>query len=211
MKPGPFIKAFSALARIEENTLRVHARTLRDAGILKKSGRGNSAIEVDNEYLAALLISRMATDRPSHAVEAYRRFADMQLLNESDHYMVESVIQKPDHTLSEFMVAICDPALSLNRAYDFTVTFLGDAIVDVSLQGCTMTYCKRDELATHTAMISTSRGDSEKEALAKASIFHSQSSLQGIIESRQFSSTWLELVKDAILRESGSTNAEASQ
>ena len=198
MKPGPFTTVFALLARVDEKTLAVHVRALRDAGVLDKGGRGRSGIEVDHVYLAKLLISRMATDKPARAVEAYQRFESMQLSNPRGHEMVKSVLPDPDHTLLDFMTAICDPANQLPATFDFEVCFEGSSMATVRGRNTTLMYVDRNWIESTTDALTATDGDDPaiKKILADAA--SSENSRHGIVESRSFTSTWLQALKDIL-------------
>lgn len=195
MKPGPFITLFALLARVDEKTLAVHARALRDAGVLDKGGRGRSAIEVDHVYFAKLLTSRMATDRPANAVEAFHRFSGMQLSNVDKHGWVKSVLPDPDHKLIDFMTAICDPANRLPDRSDFEVSFDGAAMATVRTDKAVLSYVDRDWVEGRVnALGAAGNNAAVQSVLSEAAA--SQNSMLGIVESRSFTSTWLQAVKD---------------
>lgn len=196
MKPGPFITLFALLARVDEKTLAVHARALRDAGVLDKGGRGRSAIEVDHVYLAKLLTSRMATDRPANAVEAFHRFAGMQLANGDMHLMVKSVLPDPDHKLIDFMTAICDPSNPLPAISDFEISFDGTVMVTVRTDKTVLMYVDRDWIRGSVNALGAAAGDNAVVQTVLSDAAASQNSMLGIVESRSFTSTWLQAVKD---------------
>lgn len=198
MKPGPFITLFALLARVDEKTLAVHARALRDAGVLDKGGRGRSAIEVDHVYLAKLLTSRMATDKPARAVEAYRRFEGMQLSRSNGHRLVKSILPDPDHTLIDFMTAICDPANRLPAASEFEVRFDGSAMVTVRTGKSVLMYLDRNWIESGMDALRAAAGDDAAVQNALSHAAFSENALHGIVESRSFTSTWLQSLKSLV-------------
>lgn len=191
------------LARVDEKTLVVHARALRDAGVLDKGGRGRSAIEVDHVYLAKLLTSRMGTDKPARAVEAYERFSGLQLSTEWNHHLVESMLPDPDHRLIDFMTVICDPAVTLSSEHQFEVAFIGSAIVEVRTEQGTLIYIDREYFNSTAAELSAVEGDGETRSNILGKAAASMHSLIGITESRSFTSDWLEFFKGITLRGGG--------
>lgn len=74
MKSGPFIKAVSEAYRIEEKTVSIVARFLKDAGLLSMGARGINAPHMTALDAARLTIALLATDKPARAVEETKRF-----------------------------------------------------------------------------------------------------------------------------------------
>ncbi|AZB56041.1 hypothetical protein EBL89_12155 [Cereibacter sphaeroides] len=77
MKSGAFIKAVSQSYRVEEKTVTVYARFLREAGLLTTGARGVNAPDMTPLDAARITIALLATDMPSRCVEAVRRFAKL--------------------------------------------------------------------------------------------------------------------------------------
>lgn len=196
MKPGPFILAFAALARFDEKTLPVHARALRDAGILPKGGRGASALEVDHHYMAKLLISRLGTDKPARGVEAFNRLAGMQLVEPHMLDAFRGTQLADDHTALDFMTMICDPNLTLKSEDEFTVEVILPALIEVKSEKYHLIYQNRAEWNALVKQVAETRDDPEKRALLEAETYFSETSLQGVTESRSFTSTWLQAFKN---------------
>ena len=206
MKPGPFISHLAAAARVEEKTLSVLARALRDADILEKGPRGINAIEVDHVYLAKTLIGRMGTDKPARAVAAFGRFSAMQMLSSGGHQFVKSQLPDPDHSLLDFMVEICKPTVDLTKGGEFEVRFVGSAAVDVVRDGeIFLMYGDSKGLEKRTAEMREAVQDKSGEKLRALmlSSFSDENSLHGIVETRSFTSTWLQELKTVVLADRG--------
>ena len=77
MKSGPFIKIVSKSYGIEEKTVSLVARFLKNAGLFSMAGRGINAPHVTPLDAARLTIALLATDRPARAVELTRIFCDL--------------------------------------------------------------------------------------------------------------------------------------
>ncbi|WP_126155716.1 hypothetical protein [Paracoccus haematequi] len=122
---------FSAIGARRCKTLSVIDRQLKAAKHLPVFGRGPSARDVDASYLARILITRMATDRPARAVESFERFASMQIANAGHHHWVNSRLPDPDHTLLDLMELLCSPDHDLTKGPEFVIQFLGQAAVDI--------------------------------------------------------------------------------
>lgn len=79
MKPGELTKLIARAYRVEEKTVSVYARWLREAGLLTTGARGVNAPDMTPLDAARLTIALLATDRPAGAVERARRFGAMQI------------------------------------------------------------------------------------------------------------------------------------
>lgn len=199
MKPGPFVSLLAELARVDEKTLALHARELKRADVLEKRGRGTSATDVDASYLARLLISRMGTDKPVRAVAAFEKLHSMQLPDGEMARFAGSL--PPDHTLLDFMEMICDPALQLKPEHGFTVTFVGMAQVIVEPNNGKkngLMYVDRREIESATNEFMAAQGSSEALRELARKLHVSDLNLNGIVESRSFTSYWLQMVKRAV-------------
>jgi hypothetical protein len=201
MKPGPFVNIFALLARVDEKSLTVFDRNLKAAKILPVGGRGPSARDVDHEYFAKLLIARMATDKPARAVESFQRFSNMQLANEDMHRNVASLLADKDHNLLDLFRVICDPKVRLPADREFTISFTGQALVEVHQEKFDLTYIDRDLLAASTQAMLAAKGNSDRELDFLIICRDSSMSLHGIQESRSFTSTWLEDAKRLVFHE----------
>ena len=82
MKSGPFIKVVSESYGIDEKTVSVFARFLKDAGLLSMGARGINAPHMTPLDAARLTIALLATDRPSRAVELARLFGNLTVNKE---------------------------------------------------------------------------------------------------------------------------------
>ncbi|WP_217643946.1 hypothetical protein [Gemmobacter aquatilis] len=146
----------------------------------------------------------MGTDKPARAVEAFQRFAGMQLLNTGMHGEVASLLPDPDHSLLDFMVRICDPALDLNVTPEFEVSFVGAAAVDVIRAGKTvLMYGDRAGLEHDAAALAEAQGDAEREEKILFRAYMGKNALHGIVESRSFTSTWLQGLKSMVFAARG--------
>ena len=77
--PGQLIVKMSQVLSIPEATLTVFDRTLRDAGLLGKAGRGRGSVQRSPLDTARLLIAVLATNSPARAAEAVVDFGCLYL------------------------------------------------------------------------------------------------------------------------------------
>lgn len=77
MKSGPFIKAIANAYGVEEGTVYVISRLLKEAGLMTTGARGVNAPEMTPLDAARITIALLATDRPARAPEVVRAFADV--------------------------------------------------------------------------------------------------------------------------------------
>lgn len=109
MTPGELVQSLAYAFQIDHKTFTVVDRFLKEADLIPRGGRGNSARRVTPRDMATLIIAALATDKPGRAVEAVSRVAAFQMSNPS--------IQLPDlrgkfgadHTFLEVLEFICDP------------------------------------------------------------------------------------------------------
>lgn len=83
MHPGPFNTFLAKACAVDEKTVTVFTRELKEAGLITSGGRGRSAPHMLPVDAARVLIALMATDRPSEAVEAVERWRAMHLRHDA--------------------------------------------------------------------------------------------------------------------------------
>lgn len=113
MQPGPFNAFMAQTCAVDEKTVTVFARELKEADLLTSGGRGRSAPHMRPLDAARLLIALMATDRPSEAVASVTRWRAMTLRpNESEGELPDYLAGEP--TLEQALVRLLavdpDPA-----------------------------------------------------------------------------------------------------
>lgn len=79
MQSGPFIKLISSTYRVDEKTVAVYARALKEAGLLTSGARGVNAPNMLPLDAARLTLALIATDKPSEAVELVLRYGAMKI------------------------------------------------------------------------------------------------------------------------------------
>lgn len=77
MRAGPFIDTIAGAYRVEQATVKVLFRALRDARLLTTGARGVNAPHMTPLDAARMTIALLATDSPSRAVERVQRFGAM--------------------------------------------------------------------------------------------------------------------------------------
>jgi len=79
MKAGPFNAAVAQAYSVEEKSVVVYARALKEAGLMSTGARGINAPNMRPIDAARITIALLATDNPSRAVERVRRFGALPL------------------------------------------------------------------------------------------------------------------------------------
>lgn len=77
MKSGPFIKIVAQAYGVEESTVTLVARMLKEAGLMTTGARGVNAPEMTALDAARITIALLGTDRPGRAVEIVRTFGEI--------------------------------------------------------------------------------------------------------------------------------------
>lgn len=120
MKSAPFISLLAKTYHVEEKTLVVYARFLREAGLLTTGARGVNAPNMLPLDAARLTIALLATESPARAVESVKRFAPMTInLADSTRSLNVDILGGADVTFERVLVRIfCagrdNPLLMLN-------------------------------------------------------------------------------------------------
>jgi hypothetical protein len=79
MKAGPFNAAVAQAYAVDEKTVVVYTRALKEAGLMTTGARGINAPHMRPIDAARVTIALLATDNPSRAVERVRRFGALPL------------------------------------------------------------------------------------------------------------------------------------
>ena len=77
MKSGAFIKIVAEAYRVEEKTVSLYARLMKEAGLITSGARGVNAPHMHPRDAVRLTIALLATGTAAHAVKVYLRFAEM--------------------------------------------------------------------------------------------------------------------------------------
>lgn len=110
MTPGELVQSLAYAFQIDHKTFTVVDRFLKEADLIPRGGRGNSARRVTPRDMATLIIAALSTDKPGRAVEAVIRVAAFQMIDpESDLHRLGDAFA-PDHTFLDVLEFICDPA-----------------------------------------------------------------------------------------------------
>lgn len=78
MQSGPFIKLIAHTFGLEDKTVAVFARALREAGLLTTGARGVNAPHMTPLDAARMTLAVLTTDSPSECVERVRRFGSVK-------------------------------------------------------------------------------------------------------------------------------------
>lgn len=77
MKPGMFNKMIAEAYRVEEKTVVVFTRALKEEGLLTTGARGVNAPDMIPRDASRTTIALLATDKPTRAAEMVRRFGGL--------------------------------------------------------------------------------------------------------------------------------------
>lgn len=77
MKPGPFNKLIAEAYRVEEKTVVVFTRALKEADLITTGARGVNAPDMTPLDAARVTIALLVTDKPTRAAEMVRRFGGL--------------------------------------------------------------------------------------------------------------------------------------
>jgi hypothetical protein len=84
MKGAMFINAVAKAYRVNEKTVTVYARNLKEAGLMTTGARGVNAPDMTPRDAAIITIALLATDMPARAVERTKRLATIPLARFED-------------------------------------------------------------------------------------------------------------------------------
>lgn len=77
MKSSAFIKIVADAYKVEEKTVTLYARFMKEAGLITSGARGVNAPHMHPRDAVRLTIALLATGTAAHAVKLYQRFAGM--------------------------------------------------------------------------------------------------------------------------------------
>lgn len=77
MKSSAFINIVAEAYRVEEKTVTLYARFMKEAGLITSGARGVNAPHMHPRDAVRLTIALLATGTAAHAVQMYQRFAGM--------------------------------------------------------------------------------------------------------------------------------------
>ncbi len=79
MKSSAFIKIIAKAYRVEEQTVGLYTRFMKEAGLITSGARGVNAPHMHPRDAVRLTIALLATGTAAHAAPLYRRFAGMEV------------------------------------------------------------------------------------------------------------------------------------
>lgn len=106
MLPGPFNSFISEICNVEEKTVVVYARTLKEAGMLTTGARGVNAPHMIPRDAARMVIALLATDKPSLAVDLVSRYAGMKIRPDECSGELPPVLFGGDPTLEQVLTRV---------------------------------------------------------------------------------------------------------
>lgn len=114
MQPGPFNTFIAENCDVDEKTVTVFTRELKEAHLITSGGRGRYAPHMLPIDAARVLIALMATDRPSEAVPAIVRWSNMRVREADGLDDLDQPIFMGNPTLEQALIRIIaldpDPA-----------------------------------------------------------------------------------------------------
>lgn len=119
MKQGKFISLISDSLTMEEKTIRLIVRNLRESGLFTTGSRGTNAPDITSLDAARVIIAVLASPSPSKAVEDVRFFGSLQPDIRQDYtdFTSELGLNK-DKTLEETLVDYIENKI----VYDFVAS-----------------------------------------------------------------------------------------
>jgi hypothetical protein len=199
MKNGPFNQIVAFALRMDAKSVEVVARHLKEAKppLIRTGARGSNAPEMTPADLAALLLALLFSEKPAWAVERVSRAKEFQLSNDESAWKVASLVPDPDHTVLDFLTAICDPSFVLKPGLEITIQAVGQSHVSVEGQGLSLSYWHRqehDDLIAEVANIDFQdlpSGVSEK-------LFNGPNSLHGLVTIRELKYSTIAFIKGLV-------------
>lgn len=121
MQSGPFIKFIADLCRVEEKTVTVFARALKEAGLLTSGARGVNAPHMLPLDAARLIVALLATDRPSEAVGLVNRYMGLPVHQSLSTGDLPAAVFSDQPTLEQALVRCLalDPCTDKWMSHDF--------------------------------------------------------------------------------------------
>lgn len=194
MKTGPFTLLVAYLLRLDSQSVAVAARHLKHKKLMSTGARGVNAPEMKGRDLAVLLLSLLATDRPAWAAEKVEQFKRFQLSAPEMAESIQSNLPDPDHTVLDFLTAICSPKVKLDPNRPFIVRAVGESSVEVQGEGLHLVYWRRSEIDRLADAFADADPDNLPPELADA-MENSPLNHRGMITSREVKSNDIELIK----------------
>lgn len=203
MKSGPFIATVSAAYRVEEKTVTVFARYLKEAGHMTSTIRGSNAPHMQPRDLAALTIALLATERPARCIEAFEAVAKMQMGSPEQFRFIEQGVPNPDHTFLDLMTYLCDPALPFTDTQEFKIEITGTNLAIVKRDSLTLAYIDRVETKRLTAIYAETEPNTGSDSAFQQAVEASPMNGHGIVTTREIAFRTLQIVKTIAFDEIG--------
>lgn len=197
MKMGPFLNCVSVICRLEEKSVRIFGRELRDAGLLTTGARGLNAPDMTPRDLAVMLIALLGTDRPSKAPEMVEYFGKMQLAAPDLWASGGTLPKDPHHSFLDLMLTICDPEVRVPDGV--RISFTGAACASVENED--LDHELLDGARAPMSFMYHPRGAMQRLVDGKANEDdEDRLSLRGIQTTREIAAPCIELLKDVLFR-----------
>lgn len=207
MKAGRFISLVSGAYGVDENSVKLFARNLREAGYMTTGARGKNSPDMVPDDLMVITIALLATEAPSKAVEEYRYFSSLQPCHEEFIEGANPELFGPDHTLRDIMSHICNPKAEIPSGTE--VTFHGTRDASINFEGKQAIYHSREDLKRLSEILEKSEeqygttvllgdhGEKYRELVTTSPAFH----VTGIQVSRSIEVRQINLLKKLLFGE----------
>lgn len=154
MKQAQFITLMSESLGVEEKTIRMIVRNLREAGLFTTGARGVNAPDITPLDAVRVVISVVASPSPSRAVQDVRYFGSLKpdMRGDSAKLMMPKVADE-DATLEETLLACCEDRLPYDAVLGGYVRLSERGAADVHLGGGWVNYHQREQWAAAMAAL----------------------------------------------------------
>lgn len=106
MQPGPFNTFIADMCNVEEKTVVVYARTLKEAGLLTTGARGVNSPHMLPLDAARLVVALLATYRPSECANLVKRYGAMPFRPENSTGELPAFFSEDHLTFEKALVRV---------------------------------------------------------------------------------------------------------
>ncbi|MDD8022785.1 MAG: hypothetical protein PHX82_06720 [Paracoccaceae bacterium] len=153
MKLVSFIPLMVRMLGVEEKTLRMYLKYLRDAGMFSTGARGVNAPDITALDAARVIVAVLASPSPSRAVKDVEFFgALLPAYHECDWGPLEWFAHQPDKTLLEVVVDCLEGEVPFEAVHCATLRLSDDGKAQIERENFKVIYHERAlSDATHEA------------------------------------------------------------
>lgn len=132
--PGKVVRDVSIALGVPEPTVTVFYRTLREAGLVSKSGRGRSATHCAPLDIGRLILSLLVTDSPARAATAVEDFGRLWCLE----------VHEEDGTFGPTLGELCGDKFSDGHTLEEAISSLSDGFCRTEFMEVMEKYATQD-------------------------------------------------------------------